>query len=355
MTHFAMEPSVESESAPMQTPRVLEPEALRILVVDDDPDSRDLVESAVRSLGYECVLASDGLEALEMHTRKQADVIISDWKMPRMDGLELCRSIRMEDPACSYTHFIFVTGNDDKSHFVEGMRAGADDYIAKPIDVDELEARLEAARRVVTFQRQLRENNTVLRRDSERAFIAARTDPLTTALNRLALTEDLVALAARAERYDHRYCAALYDIDQFKAYNDAFGHLAGDDALRRVAHTLHGELRRGDCFYRYGGEEFLAILPEQSLAQAASAMERARLAVEELAIPHAPKAARPLVTISIGIASMSASSTGSLDGWLRRADSALYVAKARGRNRVEIEGADLETVARGTNRERGAT
>jgi diguanylate cyclase (GGDEF)-like protein len=256
-----------------------------------------------------------------------------------MDGLELCRSIRSEDAARSYTHFIFVTGNDDRQHFVEGMRAGADDYIAKPIDIDELEARLEAARRVVTFQRQLRENNTVLRRDSERVLVAARTDPLTAALNRLALTEDLEALAARAKRYKHRYCAALCDIDEFEAYNDCFGHLAGDDALRRVTQTLHEELRRGDGLYRHGGEEFLAILPEQSLTEAAAAMDRARKAVEQLQMPHAPsEMGFPFLTISVGIAALSAESTGSLDGWLRRADAALHVAKARGRNRVVIEG-----------------
>ncbi len=316
-------------------------EALKVLIVDDDPDARELVEDAIRTLGHACVLARDGLEALEMHERERADVIVSDWRMPRMDGLQLCRSIRAEDPLRSYTHFIFLTGNDDKEHFVEGMRAGADDYISKPIDLDELDARLEAARRVVSLQRQLRANNSVLRRDSERAFVAARTDPLTAALNRLALAEDLEALAARAERYNHRYCAALCDVDEFKSYNDHFGHLAGDEALRQVANALHEALRRGDGFYRYGGEEFLAILPEQSLAEAASAMDRARQAVERLRIPHAPGARLPFVTISAGIAALSGGSSGSLDGWLKRSDAALYAAKAHGRNRVEVEIAAL--------------
>jgi len=312
-------------------------ELLKLLVVDDDQDARESVEIAVRDLGFSCMLACDGVEALEMHARDRADVILSDWRMPRMDGIELCRRVRAEDTERSYTHFIFVTGNDDKRHFVEGMRAGADDYIAKPFDLDELEVRLAAARRVVTLQRQLRAHNTDLRRDSERAFIAARTDPLTAVFNRLALTEDLEALAARAARYKHRYCAALCDVDEFKAYNDFYGHLAGDDALRRIAQTIHRELRRGDGFYRYGGEEFLAILPEQSLPEAAAAMARARKAVESLAIAHAPSASRPVVTISVGIAALGTGSVGSLDDWLRRSDAALYAAKAHGRNCVELE------------------
>ena len=312
-------------------------ELLKLLVVDDDRDARESVEIAVRDFGFSCTLACDGVEALEAHARDRADVILSDWRMPRMDGLELCRRVRAEDTQGSYTHFIFVTGNDDKRHFVEGMRAGADDYIAKPFDLDELEVRLAAARRVVTLQRQLRAHNTDLRRDSERAFLAARTDPLTAVFNRLALTEDLEALAARAARYKHRYCAALCDVDEFKAYNDFFGHLAGDDALRKIAQTVHQELRRGDGFYRYGGEEFLAILPEQSLKEAAAAMDRARKAVESLRLDHAPQASRPFVTISVGIAALGSGSAGSFEDWLRRSDAALYAAKAHGRNCVKLE------------------
>ena len=139
----------------------------------------------------------------------RADLVLSDWRMPKLDGIALCRKIRGSDASRAYTQFIFVTGNDDKSHFLEGMHAGADGYLAKPVDIDELAARLEAARRQIALQRDLRSDNSLLRRDTERAFVAARTDPLTLARNRLALTEDLDALAARASRYGHRYCAAL--------------------------------------------------------------------------------------------------------------------------------------------------
>ncbi len=312
--------------------------SLRVLAVDDDRDCRDALESAVTGLGYSCRAARDGVEAWEMYEAEHADVILSDWKMPRMDGFGLCQKVRSAASDRPYTQFIFVTGNGDKAHFISGMRAGADDYIAKPVDLDELEARLGAADRIAALQRRLAENNSSLRSDSERLRVAARTDPLTDAFNRLALAEDLDELAARAARYGHKYCAALFDVDEFKAYNDHFGHLSGDEALRSIATTIHGKLRRGDVFYRYGGEEFLVILPEQSLAEAALGMDRVRREVERLAIPHAPESGRPFVTISVGVSALETTATESIDGWLRRTDAALYVAKGRGRNCVAVEG-----------------
>jgi two-component system chemotaxis response regulator CheY len=238
----------------------------------------------------------------------------------------------------AYTHFVFITGSSDKAHFLEAMHAGADDYLTKPVDLDNLRARLEVARRAVTIQRQEDAKHSALRRKSDGDFRAARTDPLTAVSNRLELKEDLEVLASRVDRYGRPYSAALCDIDSFKAYNDCFGHLAGDDVLRRVAHTIHAGLRRGDGFYRFGGEEFLAILPEQSLAESAAGMERVRHEVEELRIIHAPEASMPFVTISVGIAELNSDSTGGIEDWLRRADTALYMAKALGRNRVSTEG-----------------
>jgi two-component system cell cycle response regulator len=330
--------NVARATEPVQAARPAEAaQALQVLIADDDEDYRESLESAVRLLGYSCQVARDGAEAWDIFEANGADVILSDWKMPRMDGLHLCQKVRGEESDGAYTHFIFVTGNSDKAHFIDGMHAGADDYIAKPVDLDELEARLAAARRVVNLHRVLQQRNTTLRRDRERARIAARTDPLTDAFNRLALEEDLEALAARVSRYGHRYCAALCDVDEFKSYNDHYGHLPGDEVLRQVARTIHEGLRRGDVFYRYGGEEFLVILPEQSLAEAARGMERVRRAVELLAIPHAPRATHPFVTISAGIAALDPAREESIDAWLRRTDAALYAAKARGRNAVEIE------------------
>jgi diguanylate cyclase (GGDEF)-like protein len=309
------------------------PDPLKVLIVDDEPDARHGLEMAVRSLGHFCAVARDGLEAWEMHQADRADVILADWNMPGLDGIGLCQRVRL-DPRLPYVHFIFVTAKNDKLHFIEGMHAGADDYITKPVDLDELEARLEVSRRAVLMQRSGDASSSALRRRSDHNFHTARTDPLTGVSNRLELKEDLETIASRARR--HPYSAAICDIDLFKGYNDRFGHLAGDDALRRVAQTIRAVLRKDDGFYRYGGEEFLAILPEQSLAEAAAGMERARHEVEALCI-RAPEGSPPFVTISVGIAELDSDSTVRAEDWLRRADDALYRAKSLGRNRVVME------------------
>jgi len=313
------------------------PKPLRVIVAEDDPGAGQIVEYVVRRLGHSCQVACDGREAWTMHQANRADLIISDWKMPKMDGLQLCREVREGDPPEWHTHFILVTGGSDRSLLAEGLHAGADEFITKPLDLAELEARLEAAWRVVAVHRTLEANNITLRIDSARDYWAARTDPLTAISNRLRLKEDLDPLDGRASRYGHRYCAALCDIDGFKAYNDTFGHPSGDDALCLVAHTIQEHLRSGDSLYRYGGEEFLAILPEQSLSDAKSGMDRVRKEVEKLRVRNAPDAASPFLTISVGIAELGG---GAIADWVQRADAALYRAKFLGRNRVEAEGTE---------------
>ena len=310
---------------------------LDVLVADDDEDSLDALTEALTHLGHTCRAAHDGDEAWKMYQAAGADVILSDWNMPGMTGIELCEKVRAAEPLYAYTHFVFITGNGENTHYLRGMQAGADDFLGKPFDLEELEARLTATQRVVTRQRHMRERNSHLRHDSDCARLAARTDSLTEAFNRLALTEDLEALGARAARYGHRYCAALCDIDDFKAYNDHFGHLAGDHVLRTVARTIHTQLRRGDVFYRYGGEEFLAVLPEQSLVEAARGMDRVRLAVENLRIAHSPAARVPFVTISVGVSLLDMAPAESMESWIGRADGALYLAKSRGRNMVVVD------------------
>ena len=303
------------------------------IVAEDDPDAREVLGDIVRSLGHSCQVAGDGSDASAMHQANRADVIISDWKMPIVDGLQLCREVRESDPIQWHTHFILVTGRNDR-HLVEGLHAGADEYIAKPLDRLELEARLEAAWRAVVARRELEASNCALRLDSARGHQAARTDPLTAVFNRLRLKEDLEPLEGRVSRYGHRYCAALCDIDKFKAYNDSFGHLLGDDVLCLIARTIQEHLRTGDSLYRYGGEEFLVILPEQSLPDARAGMGRVCREIEKLCIRHGPGAPGTFLTISAGIAELGG---GSVYDWLRRADAALYQAKALGRNRVEAE------------------
>jgi two-component system cell cycle response regulator len=309
-----------------------QPTVLKVLVVDDDDDTRETLQMAVQALGHECRVARDGMEAWHFHRTEHADVILSDWKMPRMDGLDLCRHIRAADDGAAYTYFILLAGYGDHDHFLQGMKAGADDYHAKPVGLDELQARLASAGRAIAVYRKLEEQNSALRRDSQRSFRLARVDALTGVANRLSMDEDLATLWARTKRYARPCCAALCDIDGFKSYNDAYGHVAGDEVLVRVAQTIRNEVRESDLIYRYGGEEFLLILPEQSVAEATRATERVRQAIERLAIPAASGG---VVTISIGLASPQAADA-TIQDWLRRTDAALYAAKAKGRNRVEV-------------------
>lgn len=306
-------------------------QCLRVLVVDDDTDSREMLEQAILQLGHRSAGAQDGAEALAMQQRQPADVILSDWSMAGMTGIELCRSVRSRQSA-EYTYFVFMTAFDDRAHLLEGLRAGADDYLTKPVDMEELEVRLLSAARVVNHQRELAQMNAALREESHLSFEAARLDPLTQIANRLRLREDLDTLQAHAARYGRRCCAALCDVDLFKGYNDTYGHVAGDEALRRVATALRDALRQGDTVYRYGGEEFLVILSEQGIKEAYRAMDRVREIIAGLGIPY-PESPAGVVTISVGIAEVDA--TALQDDWLRRADTALYRAKQGGRNRVE--------------------
>jgi two-component system cell cycle response regulator len=308
------------------------PGRLRVLVVDDEDDLRLHLKGLIEELGCSCTTAKDGVEAWQLHRAKPFDVVLCDWIMPRMDGPRLCRKMRAEG-GHPYTYFVFMTSLADKAHLAEGLRAGADEYMTKPFDVDELGARLSSAARVTAMHRALLDNNAVLRRESQRSLQIARIDSLTGIGNRLRLSEDLAAARARGLRYGRPNCIALCDIDFFKQYNDRCGHVAGDDVLRRIADALRRNLRDADTIYRYGGDEFLALLPEQLLASAAIAMDRMRQAVEALAIVASADAPGAALTISVGIAQLAANDDTDED-WIRRADVALYEAKSSGRNRI---------------------
>lgn len=308
---------------------------MRILIAEDDQVSRLVLRKAVEHLGHECLVATDGAEAWKLFQEGPVDIVISDWMMPGLAGPELCSKVRQHAVA-GYTYFILLTTLGDKQHFLAGMQAGADDYLIKPLDREDLQARLLAAARVTSLQRELAEKNIELLRLNEALTASARTDPLTQLGNRLRLREDLQTLQARFERYGQGYCAALCDLDFFKSYNDRYGHLAGDQALRAVAETIREYCRDGDSTYRYGGEEFLIILPEQSVESARVAILRVQQAVQELGIPHSGNNPPGVVTISAGIASLEATVKKNADAVLNEADAALYQAKQAGRNRVTV-------------------
>lgn len=308
---------------------------MRVLIAEDSAVARVMLETALSSLGYEWMTAKDGDSAWELFLRYAPDVVISDWLMPGLDGDELCRRVRQHQDG-SYTYFILLTSLAAQAHVVRGMEAGADDYLHKPVDTDDLHSRLIAAARVNALHERLGAQQTELEALNRTLFEESRNDPLTRVGNRVALREYLTELSGSVERPARDYCIALYDVDKFKAFNDAKGHVAGDGVLCAVAEALGSCARSGDAVYRYGGEEFVVVLPNQSLENAAIAAERIRGAVSSLAIPHPACGAGAVVTVSGGVAKLEKSDAGDFEAVLKRADASLYRAKDLGRNRVDI-------------------
>ncbi len=301
---------------------------MKVLVADDDLVSRIMLHSSVEALGHECLVAEDGDEAWRLHQDTGPDVVITDRMMPGVDGLELCRRIRAR-PAERYTYIILATSLTERYDVLMGMEAGADDYLAKPLDPFDLETRLIAALRVTSLHAELARFRCELGR-------LARTDALTQLRNRLNLGDDLASAHARSQRSGRGYCLVMCDVDSFKRYNDTYGHQAGDEVLRALGATLSAQARQGDSVYRYGGEEFLLLLPDEALSSAAAAGERIRSAIEDLAIVHSGSRVAGVVTISVGVAAFDPGEDTTSQAMLARADAALYEAKTAGRNRVQL-------------------
>jgi two-component system, cell cycle response regulator len=305
---------------------------VRILIAEDDTASRLILEAALAGFGHEVVAATDGEQAWQMFQSEKVEAIISDREMPGLNGVDLCRRIRGSDGG-RYIYFIFLTSVNDKVGATEGIRAGADDYLMKPLNRNELEARLMVASRITELYRELANQKVELERLNSQLFRQSRTDGLTQVGNRLKMREDLNILVARVAEHGESFCAVMCDVDHFKLYNDAYGHLQGDEVLKKVASTLVQGCRPNDEVYRYGGEEFLLVMPEQSIEAACVAAERHRARIEQLAIPNIGSPGT-IVTISAGVASINPSSGPSIKEWLESADGALYRAKQLGRNRV---------------------
>lgn len=302
---------------------------MKVLVADDDPGSLLVARAAVQRSGHDCLTAADGDQAWALYLQHEPDVVVTDWMMPGLDGLALCRAIRAREQEL-YTYVVLLTSQGSRDDVLAGLEAGADDYVTKPLDPFVLHARLLVAHRITTLHADLAHYRKVLSQQ-------ARTDPLTGLHNRLKLAEDLEQLHLRSQRYAEQYSVAMCDVDNFKSYNDIYGHQAGDLALRAVAAALLGSVRKSDGVYRYGGEEFLLVLPKQSAGGAKALMERALDAVRDLAIPHEGDTSGQL-RLSAGISSFSIEHRVDANALLGEADAALYAAKAAGRNRVELAG-----------------
>ncbi len=298
---------------------------MRVLIADDDLVSRMLLSEIVTGLGHECRIVADGSEAWELYQEWLPEVVVTDWMMPGLDGIELARRVRAA-PTGGYTYVLVATSKSDRDHVLEGMEAGADDYLIKPIDAFELETRLIAALRVTSLHAELARYRDELTR-------MASVDPLTGLRNRQSLDDNLATLHASSVRHGRRYALAMCDVDYFKAYNDSQGHLAGDEVLRTLGAAFRLVGRQSDTVYRYGGEEFLLLLPEEHLEGALVGVERFRRTVSDLALPH-PASPTGIITLSIGVAGFDPQDQATSREVLGAADAALYRAKASGRNRV---------------------
>jgi diguanylate cyclase (GGDEF)-like protein len=299
---------------------------MRILIAEDDEVSRRVLEGFLTRWGYELVVTRDGQEAWQALSEEDApQLAILDWMMPRMDGLEVCHRVR-ENNAEHYVYILLLTAKDQKQDVVEGINAGADDYLTKPFDAGELQARLRAGRRILALQGAL-----ISARDALR--FQATHDPLTGLWNRLAATDSLRRELARGKRNQTPVSVILGDLDHFKGINDTYGHLAGDAALREVAKRLRKCARVYDTVARYGGEEFLLVLPECDMEGALHLAQRLRESFERdlLDLPDA----RVRQTVSLGVAGLMAKDGALASELIRAADQALYRAKDLGRNRIE--------------------
>lgn len=310
---------------------------MKILIADDDPTSRLLLKAMVSKLGHDCLVAKDGSSAWDVLASGGIDVLLTDWMMPGVDGPELCRRLRNEVGG-GYIYIVLTTGLDHPEDVLEGMSAGADDYLTKPVDKFAVQTRLVAAERVTELHRQLVHTQAQLERANLELLEQSLTDQLTGLGNRRRMDEDLGRVHARALRLGRTYGIAIFDIDYFKRYNDHYGHVAGDGALRDVASCIDLIVRAGECAYRYGGEEFLVLMPDCGLGDVVSkAADRIRQSVLVAAIPHEASPSEPhVVTVSGGVSCWTPGSRLSAREVLEQADQALYDAKTAGRNRIAV-------------------
>lgn len=302
---------------------------MRILIVDDEAVSRSLMVRAVQKLGVEVLSAEDGMCAWQMICDDRLDIrlVVTDIMMPVMDGLDLVRRVRGTDHP-RYVYIIMSTSLDTKKDIVEGFKAGADDYITKPFDNEELAHRVRVGQRILRLEAELAHRNAQLEK-------LALIDALTGVLNRRAFDERLAKQIEIAKRHDRPFALAMVDLDHFKFYNDTFGHAAGDWALQRVAEVLKRQVRGTDEVFRYGGEEFVCLLPDTAVEGAEVVGHRLCDAVVAERISH-PQGVNGLITVSIGIACYLPGQTIEPEHVLVEADRALYRAKALGRNRIHV-------------------
>jgi two-component system cell cycle response regulator len=302
------------------------PHQFKVLVADDSPLYRKLVEQALSHERYSVLFANDGRRAVDLFSEHHPPLVITDWMMPDISGIELCERVRRDFPTF-YTYIIILTAMTDIDKIVSGLAAGADDYLTKPFHAEELLARVGVGRRVVDLHRQIEEQNRLLEE-------LAVTDALTGLPNRRAVDAWVTRQLHAAARHDFPLWIAMADLDRFKSVNDGYGHDAGDTVLKKFGEILKRNTRSCNMCARIGGEEFVLILSHAEKASVLIAIDRIRddLARQEFTFRNV----RLRVTASFGLAGFRGRSAPDFPALVKQADMALYEAKRNGRNRVEF-------------------
>lgn len=305
---------------------------MKVLVAEDDLVQLRLLEVTLSKWGYQVLSARDGEAAWRILQQEDGPILaILDWMMPGYSGPQLSRLIR-DQSSKLYTYIILLTARKDKESIIEGMDAGADDYLGKPYILDELAARIRAGKRILHLQEELVKAQEALREEAMR-------DPLTHLWNRRTIFHRLDAELRAARSSGHPVGVILADLDHFKDINDTYGHIFGDHVLLETVKSLQSALRPRDSIGRFGGEEFIAVLPQCGFDESINAAERLRVALESRPIPHGNSLVP--VTISLGCTASIPGGDHTLEMLLRAADEALYESKRQGRNRVSALPVDL--------------
>jgi diguanylate cyclase (GGDEF)-like protein len=299
---------------------------IRVLVADDSAVSRKLVEHTLSEKRYSLVFAKSGRETVDLFALHHPALVIVDWVMPDLTGIEICKHIRSKTQA-SYTYIILLTAKSAKESVVEGLAAGADDYLTKPFHPEELIARVGVGLRIMELQREIEVKNTLLQE-------LALTDSLTSLPNRRAIEDWAARQLSGAARYGFSFWVALADLDHFKTVNDTYGHDAGDTVLKAFSQILKAKSRRSDICGRIGGEEFLFVLTHSTEEDAKRVVESVRAELEATKFDFNGNCLT--VTASFGLAGFSGTRPPDFNRLIAQADLALYSAKRLGRNRVEV-------------------